>query len=62
MKSVYKPEKLIKRLDDLEKRIQPELAKVDPGAARDYHNQVNRLREAIKYREKNVNDQLKTLK
>ena len=62
MKTAYNTEKLIKRLDELEKRIQPELAKVDAGAARDYHNQVNRLREAIKYREKNANDQLKTLK
>ena len=52
----------MKRLDELEKRIQPELAKVDAGAGRDYKNQVNRLREAIKYREKNANDQLKTLK
>ena len=53
---------LLKRLDELEKRIQPELAKVDAGAGRDYKNQVNRLREAIKQREKVVNDQLKKLK
>lgn len=62
MKTVYTTDALIKRLDDLEKRIQPELAKVDAGAGRDYRNQVNRLREAIKQREKVVNDQLKKLK
>ena len=52
MKKVYKTNDLIKRLDELEKRIQPELAKVDAGAGRDYKNQVNRLRDAIKEREK----------
>jgi spore coat protein CotH len=62
MASVYKPKDLIKRLDELEKRVQPELAKVDAGAGRDYKNQVNRLRDAIKQRERVVNEQLKTLK
>jgi spore coat protein CotH len=61
MKTVYKTDALAKRLDELEKKIQPELAKVDPGAGRDYKNQVNRLRDAIKQREKIVNDQLKKL-
>jgi len=61
MKSVYKTDDLVKRLDELEKVIQPELAKVDAGAGRDYKNQVNRLREAIKQREKSVNEQLKKL-
>jgi spore coat protein H len=62
MAKVYKSNDLIKRLDELEKRVQPELARIDPGAGRDYKNQVNRLREAIKQREKVVNEQLKTLK
>jgi spore coat protein CotH len=61
MKTVYKTDDLVKRLEELEKRIQPELAKVDAGAGRDYKNQVNRLREAIKQREKVVNEQLKKL-
>jgi len=61
MKSIYKTNDLVKRLDDLEKCIQPELAKVDAGAGRDYKNQVNRLRDAIKEREKVVNQQLKKL-
>ena len=62
MEKVYKTKDLIKRLDELEKRIQPELAKVDAGAGSDYKNQVNRLRDAIKEREKVVNEQLKTQK
>jgi hypothetical protein len=62
MAKVYRSKELIKRLDELEKRIQPELARVDPGAGNDYKNQVSRLREAIKEREKVVNEQLKKLK
>ena len=62
MKTIYKTDDLIKRLNELEKRIQPELAKVDAGAAGDYKNQVNRLRDAIKQREKIVNEQLKKMK
>jgi spore coat protein CotH len=61
MKSVYKSDQLIKRLDELEKRVQPQLAQIDQGAGRDYKNQVNRLRDAIRQREKVVNDQLKKL-
>jgi spore coat protein CotH len=61
MKTVYKTDALVKRLDELEKIVQPELAKVDPGAGRDYKNQVNRLREAIKQREKVINEQLKRM-
>lgn len=62
MKSVYKPDALVKRLDELEKRVQPALAAVDAGAGRDYKNQVERLRQAIRQRAKNVEDQLKNVK
>jgi spore coat protein H len=61
MKNVYKTDALVKHIDELEKQVQPELAKVDAGAGRDYKNQVNRIREAIKQREKSVNEQLKKL-
>ena len=47
MKTAFKPDDLIKRLDALEKRVQPVLAVQDAGAGQDYKNQVNRLREAI---------------
>ncbi len=39
--------------------MKPALASVDAGAARDYKNQVNRLRDAIKARAKSINEQLK---
>jgi spore coat protein H len=61
MKTVYKTDALVKRIDELEKQIQPELAKVNAGLGRDYKHQVSRLREAIKQREKSVNEQLKKL-
>jgi spore coat protein CotH len=59
MKDVYKPTELVKRLDDMLKKIQPELKTVDPGAANDLPNQVNRLKQAIPARAKNVEEQLK---
>ena len=61
MEKVYKPDELVKRLDELEAVVQPALASVDPGAGRDYKNQVNRLRDAIRQRGKNVNEQIKRL-
>jgi spore coat protein CotH len=62
MKKVYNADALVKRLDELEKRVQPALASVDAGAGRDYKSQVNRLREAIKIRAKDVEEQMKKLK
>ena len=61
VKSVYKPDALAKRLDEVEKRVQPVLAAVDAGAGRDYKNQVERLRAAIRQRGKNLDEQLKKL-
>lgn len=58
MKNVYKTDELIKRLDELEARVQPALASVDAGAGRDYKNHVNRLRVAFKARQKSVEEQL----
>lgn len=62
MKTVFKPEDLVKRLDELEKRVQPALASVDAGAGRDYKNQVNRLRESIRQRYKSIDAELKRMK
>ncbi len=61
MKTVYKSDDLIKRLDELERRVQPVLASVDANAGRDYKQHVNRLREAFKIRQKNVDEQLSKL-
>lgn len=59
---VYSMPALVKRLDELEKRLQPELAKVDAGAGRDYAQHVRRLRDAVKVRAESVEKQLKRLK
>ncbi len=61
LKTVFKSDVWIKKLDEWEKRVQPELAKVDAGAGRDHKNHVNRLREAMKNRPKVVEQQLKQL-
>jgi len=61
-KSVFVPDTLIKRLDELQARIQPELAAIDKGAGRDLPNQVNRLRNGIRERAKSVEQQLRTIK
>jgi len=62
MTKVYNPDALVKRLDELQARLQPVLTAVNPGAGRDYPNQVNRLRQAVRQRQKSIEDQLKRLK
>jgi spore coat protein H len=62
MKTVYRPEALLKRLDELQAQVRPVLASVDPGAARGYPQQVNRLRQAIPQRAKSIAEQLKQMK
>ena len=62
LKSVYKPDVLVKRLDELEKQVQPVLAEIDAGAGRDYRNHVNRLRDAIRQRAKSLDEQMKQIK
>jgi spore coat protein H len=59
LKGKFNPEALNKRLDELQAQVQPALAMVDPGAARDFPNQVNRLRNSIKQRAQSVEAQLK---
>jgi spore coat protein CotH len=62
MKTVYRTDELVKRIDALEKVVQPVLAGIDAGAGRDYKNHVNRFRQAIVQREKSVNEQLKQMR
>jgi spore coat protein CotH len=59
LKGKFNPQALNKRLDELQAQVQPALAMVDPGAARDFPNQVNRLRNSIKQRAQSVEAQLK---
>jgi spore coat protein CotH len=58
MKDLYKPEELVKKLDEAEKRIQPVLASVDANQGRDLKNHVNRLRHALRERAKILNTML----
>src|SRR5205823_4601130 len=62
MEKVFHPAALSKRLDELQARVQPVLASVDPGAGRGYPSQVNRLRQAIQQRARSIEDQLKRMK
>lgn len=62
LKNVFVVETLHKRLDELETRITPALTGIDANLGRDYKNQVNRLRDAIKVRAKSVEDQLAKVK
>ena len=59
MTKIYKTDVLLKRLDELQARIQPVLTEIDKGAGRDYPNQINRLRQAIPQRAKSIEQQLK---
>ena len=58
---VLQGDQLVARLDELEAVVQPALAGVDPGAGRGYRGQVDRLRNAIKERARNINEQIKRL-
>jgi spore coat protein H len=62
MAKIYNADALVKRLDELQARLQPVLASINPGLGRDYPNQVNRLRHAVRQRQKSIEDQLKRMK
>jgi spore coat protein CotH len=62
LKKVYSADGLVKRLDELEKRLQPALASVDAGAGRHYRHHVQRLRDAVRARAESVERQLKERK
>lgn len=62
MKTVYKPAELVKRLDEMQKVLQPAMKTIDAGAANDLPNHVNRLKHAIPERAKSVEAQLKQMK
>ena len=61
LKTTFRPEVLSKRLDALQLKVQPALAVVDQNAARDYPNQINRLRTGIATRTRKLEDELKLL-
>jgi spore coat protein H len=62
MKKSYNADAIVKRLDELQTRVQRVVASIDAGAGRDYPNHVKRLRDAVKQREKSIPEQLRKLK
>lgn len=60
--TIMVPERWHKRLDELQARVQPELAKIDAAAGRDYAKQVDRIRKFFRDRPKSIERQLKAAK
>ncbi len=60
--TVFRPEQLAKRLDELQSKIQPALAAVDEKAGKDYSVRIERLKANIALRSTTANEQLKKLK
>ena len=58
-RTLMDPEKWNKRLDELQARLQPEIAKVDPAAGANYPNEVKRIRNFFNVRSKAIERQLK---
>ncbi|MBL8795455.1 MAG: CotH kinase family protein [Planctomycetia bacterium] len=61
MKTVFDPEALVVRLEELKDRVQPALTAIDPGAGREYHHQINRLANAMRQRAKKMDEHLAAL-
>ncbi len=61
-KAIMDPVKWNKRLDELQARLQPEIAKVDSKAGADYPNQLKRIRDFFNIRGKSIERQLKAVK
>lgn len=60
--TIMVPERWHKRLDELQARVQPELAKIDAAAGRDYAKQVDRIRNFFRDRPKSIERQLKAVR
>lgn len=62
MRTVFEPERWVKRLDEVERRIQPAAAAADPGVGRDLKGQIDRLRNGIRQRHKVITAELLRVK
>ena len=60
--TILSSDKWNKRLDELQARLQPEIAKVDHKAGAEYANHVNRIRGFFRDRPKSIERQLKATK
>lgn len=61
-RTVLQPEAQAKRLEELQKELQPVLAAFDKEGARQLPGQINALRDRIRQRYKSVEEQLKRVK
>ncbi len=61
MQTVYKPEVRIKRLEELSTRLKTAMTPVDQGAANNVTNDIHRFQEAIRQRQKSIEEQIKRL-
>ncbi len=57
--TVFRPEQIGKRLDELQKKIQPALAAADEKAGREYADRIERLKVVIAVRSTTAAEQLK---
>ena len=62
VRTVFVPDRWVKRLDEAEAKIRPALAMVDMGAANGLKGQVDRLRNGIRQRHKSLTEQLARVK
>ncbi|HEX4612164.1 MAG TPA: CotH kinase family protein [Urbifossiella sp.] len=62
MRTVFEPERWVKRLDELQARIQSALTATDAGAGRGLKDQVDRLRNGIRQRHRSITEQLARVK
>jgi len=62
MRTVFEPERWVKRLDEAEAKIRPALAAVDPGAANGLKGQVDRLRNGIRQRHRHITQEVARVK
>jgi spore coat protein H len=62
MRTVFEPDRWVKRLDEAEAKIRPALAAVDAGAANNLKGQVDRLRNGIRQRHRAITAELMRVK
>lgn len=57
-KTVFQPDKLNRRIDELTEKLMPVLKEVDRGLAREFPNRVKQLKELIRRRTESIDRQL----
>ncbi len=62
MRTVFEPDRWVKRLDEAEAKIRPAVAAVDAGAANNLKGQVDRLRNGIRQRHRAITAELMRVK